>query len=276
MIILVNDQFVPRDDVHIDLEDRGYQFGDGIYEVVRVYNGQIFGMEDHLVRFERSAKEIGLKLSMSLEEIKSKITQLVEVNNLSNGIVYFQITRGSAPRNHPFPANSTSVLTAYTKEVERPVAKINNGVKVVTIEDIRWLRCDIKSLNLLGNVLAKQYAVEHQADEALQIRDNIVTEGSSSNFYIIKDGKIITHPADNFILKGITRNVIEKIAQKLNIPFSEELFDLKTALQADEAIISSTTLEVTPVIQINDQKIGNEPGPITKALQKEFENLINN
>ena len=274
MTILLNDQFLSRDDVHIDLEDRGYQFGDGIYEVVRIYNGVPFELDPHLVRFQRSADEIGLKLPMSLEETSSKITQLIELNKLKDGIIYFQVTRGAAPRNHAYPANTTAVLTAYTKEVPRPVEKLEKGIKVVTIEDIRWLRCDIKSLNLLGNVMAKQYAVDHGADEAVQIRDNIVTEGSSSNFYIVKDGKIFTHPANNFILNGITRMVIKDIANKLNIPFIEENFTFKEVLEADEAFISSTTVEAMPVIQINDHVVNHEPGPIVRALQAEIEKRI--
>ncbi|KXG43260.1 D-amino-acid transaminase [Tepidibacillus infernus] len=273
-MILMNDQFITRGEAHIDIEDRGYQFGDGIYEVVRVYDGKPFRFDDHLIRFERSAKELSLSLPLSSEEIKLKITQLIEMNNLQNGIVYFQTTRGVATRNHAFPTDSTSVLTAYTKEMNRPYEKLQKGIKIVTIEDIRWLRCDIKSLNLLGNIMAKQYAVDHQAYEAVQIRDNIVTEGSSSNFFIVKDGKILTHPANNFILKGITRLVIEKIADKIGIPFVEKEFNLKQVYQADEAFVSSTTMEIMPINQINDKTITNSPGSITKALQEEFEKLI--
>ncbi len=274
-MILINDQFIARNqDTHIDIEDRGYQFGDGIYEVVRTYNGKPFRLDDHLERFERSANEIYLQLPMSKTETKLKITQLIEMNNLQNGTIYFQVTRGVAPRNHAFPDQAQPVFTAYTKQTPRPLEQFKNGIKVVTVEDIRWLRCDIKSLNLLGNVLAKQYAHVHQADEAIQIRDNTVTEGSSSNFYIIEKGTIYTHPVDHFILKGITRTVIEEIANKLGIPFVERLFSVKDIYRADEVFISSTTAEVTPVIQVNDRTIGNSPGHIVRALQTEFERLI--
>ncbi|TCS84000.1 D-alanine aminotransferase [Tepidibacillus fermentans] len=274
-MILINDQFIKRNqDTHIDIEDRGYQFGDGIYEVVRVYQGKTFRLDDHLDRFERSAKEIFMELPFSKTETKLKITQLIEMNNLQDGIVYFQVTRGVAPRTHAFPQNAKPVLTAYTKKSPRPIDQFKNGIKVVTVEDIRWLRCDIKSLNLLGNVLAKQYAHEHQAEEAIQIRDNTVTEGSSSNFYIVENGKIYTHPADHFILRGITRIVVEEIANKLGIPFIEKLFSVKDVYRADEAFISSTTAEITPVIQVNDKVIGNGPGPIVRAIQEEFQKLI--
>lgn len=273
-MILVNEKFFEREEVKIDLEDRGYQFGDGVYEVVRVYNGKTFRMDDHITRLKRSVNEIRIKLPMEPAEIKEKIHQLVEKNSLKDGIIYFQVTRGASPRNHSFPENTTSVLTAYTRDFARPLNDIKNGIKTVTIDDIRWLRCDIKTINLLGNVLAKQFAVENNAKEAVQIRGDYVTEGSSSNFYIVKDGTIITHPANNLILKGITRIVIEEIAAKLDIPFVEKEFTLDEALNADEAFISSTTAEVSPVIQINDHILSEQPGPVVRKLQAEFEQLI--
>ncbi len=274
-MILLNDQLISRDAIHIDLEDRGYQFGDGLYEVVRVYKGKPFRFEDHFVRFERSARELRISLPVSLDVIKKKILELIDSNGLAEGIVYFQLTRGVSPRNHAFPEPQvTSILTAYTKEVQRPEKEINNGVKVVTVEDIRWLRCDIKSINLLGNVLAKQYAAENQAKEAIQIRDDRVTEGSASNFFIIKNKEILTHPANNYILRGITRNVVEEIANKLAIPFKEKEFTLEEAYQADEAFITSTTVEIMPVLVINDNQISSKPGMVTKSLQTEFNQFI--
>lgn len=272
-MILLNDQFVSRDQAKVDIEDRGYQFGDGIYEVVRVYQGKPFKLEQHLKRFERSAKELRLSLPMSLDEIKTKLLELLEMDQLlGDGIIYFQATRGVSPRTHSFPENVNSVLNAYTREVARPVHDLDNGAKVVTFEDIRWLRCDIKSLNLLGNVLAKQYAVENQAKEAIQIRSGIVTEGSASNFFFVKNGNLYTHPANQFILKGITRDTVEEIAAKLNISFIEKEFTLDEVLTADEAFVSGTITEITPVLQIDNHQISKEPGPITKALQKEFAN----
>lgn len=274
MMILINDQFLTRDQARIDIEDRGFQFGDGIYEVVRIYNGKPFYLQEHLARFERSAKEIMLNLSLSLEELEKRLLELIDLNNLNNGIVYVQATRGVAPRIHSFPNNTTSTITAYTKILERPVSDMTNGVNVVTVEDIRWLRCDIKSLNLLGNVLAKQYAAENNAKEAIQIRNGIVTEGSSSNFIIIKDGSLITHPANNLILRGITRDIIQSIAKVQGIPFVEKEYTLRDVLLADEAFICSTTMEIIPVIQIDELLISDSPGSITKLLQAEYERLI--
>ena len=274
-ILINNDYFTTREDVRIDLEDRGYQFGDGVYEVVRIYNGKPFQMDAHMRRFERSAKEIRLDLHTDINSIKDSLLKLLANSNLRDGIIYFQATRGVAPRNHAFPNNATSIFSAYTKEIARPLTELENGVKIVTTEDIRWLRCDIKSISLLGNVLAKQYSVENSAKEAVQIRNGIVTEGSASNFFIIKDGMIYTHKANNLILKGITRDQVEMFAKELEVPFIEKEFTLDEALTADEAFITSTTSEVTPVIQINDHLLSEKPGPVTKELQRLFTNLVN-
>lgn len=273
-MILLNNQLIDQKEINIGIEDRGYQFGDGVYEVVRIYNGKPFRFKDHLIRFERSAKEIKISLQMSISKIEVKILELIKINGLDNGIVYFQVTRGKAPRDHSFPKDTTSILTAYTTEKKRPLEKIENGIKVVSVEDIRWLKCDVKSINLLGNVLAKQHAVENNAGEAIQIRNNIVTEGSSSNFYIIKDKKIYTHPANNLILRGITRNVVEEIATKLEIPFLEKKISLVDVYQAEEAFITSTTSEITPVLQVDDHVISSNPRSITKAIQSEYFKLI--
>lgn len=274
-MILINDKLVSREEVTVDIEDRGYQFGDGIYEVVRFYNGKPFKLDEHLIRLERSAKEIRLSLPFPIEVVKMKTIELAEKNSLNNGIIYMQITRGIAPRNHAFPQEAKSILTAYTKEIKDNKQDSLVGIKVITVDDIRWLRCDIKSINLLGNVLAKQQAIENGAKEAIQIRNGSITEGSSSNFFIIKDGKIYTHPANNLILRGITRDVIESIAKAKAIPFVEGEFSLEDVYNADEAFVASTTFEITPVIQINNIKLSDEIGPITKVLLEEFNRIVN-
>lgn len=274
MYFLYNGSFVKKEELAVNYEDRGYQFGDGIYEVIRVYDGKPFWMKEHMTRLAKSAEGIKLNHSLIIDNLNEKLNELIQLNNLQEGIIYLQITRGVAPRNHAFPLHSDSILIAYTKELDRPVHDLNHGVNVVTVEDIRWLRCNIKSINLLGNVLAKQHAVEKGAKEAIQIRNNIVTEGSSTNFYIVKEKKIITHPANNLILRGITRDVVESLAEQLKIAFIEKEFTLEEALTADEAFITSTTIEITPVLQIDEQKIDKEPGPITKSLQNEFIKLI--
>lgn len=203
--VLVDGQLIDREEASVDIEDRGYQFGDGIYEVIRVYNGQIFTADEHLNRLYSSAEKIQLHIPFQKEELMNLINLLVSENEVEDGSVYMQVTRGAARRNHVFPGEEIQpVLTAYTNEVPRPDLALEDGVHAITAEDIRWLRCDIKSLNLLPNLLAKQEALEKGCQEAILHRDGVVTEGSSSNVFIVKDGVIQTHPATNLILNGIT------------------------------------------------------------------------
>lgn len=275
-LVLLNDQLVPRREAKVDIEDRGYQFGDGIYEVVRFYNGQTFLMEEHLERLERSAREIRLQLPLSIDELHKRLDQLVKQSACTDGIIYLQVTRGVAPRNHPFPSPEVKAqLVAYTKPYQRPFPQLEQGVKGKLIEDIRWLRCDIKSTNLLGNVLAKQAAKEAGALEAILHRGEIVTEGSSSNVFIVKNGALKTHPATHLILNGITRQIVLQIAQELAIPVIEEPFTVSELLNADEVMVTSTTQEITPICAVNDKKIGaGVPGPLAKRLQEALEEKI--
>ncbi|TCP27039.1 D-alanine transaminase [Scopulibacillus darangshiensis] len=274
-MILYNDKIVERRDVAIDIEDRGYQFGDGVYEVIRVYEGQCFFLDEHLDRLERSAKEIRLDWPCSRKDLQHNIEGLIRENQLSDGMVYLQITRGVANRNHLFPADTASVLTGYVRELVRPVEIMEKGIHTKLLDDIRWLRCDIKSLNLLGNVLLKQEAHEDQCKEAILHRDGTVTEGSSTNVFIVKEGKLFTHPATNLILNGITRLHIINLAKKAGVDIIEQPFTIDTLLQADEVFVSSTTMEIVPVVQIDQEIIsGGKSGKITKALQKHFEDSI--
>src|SRR5690606_40312124 len=212
---LWNDQIVKNEEVLVDKEDRGYQFGDGVYEVVKVYNEKLFTATEHIDRFYDSAEKIRITIPYTKDKLHQLLHQLVEANNIDTGHVYFQITRGAGPRNHIFPGDDViPVITGNTKENPRPLENFEKGVKATFVEDIRWLRCDIKSLNLLGAVLAKQEAYEKGCYEAILHRDEIVTEGSSSNIYGIKEGVLYTHPANNLILNGITRQVIIKCADR--------------------------------------------------------------
>lgn len=273
---LWNDRIVADEEVVVDKEDRGYQFGDGVYEVVKVYNGQLFTMEEHVDRFYASAEKIKITIPYTKDKLYTLLHQLVEANNINTGHIYFQITRGACPRNHIFPGDNVQpVLTGNAKENPRPAANFENGVKATFVEDIRWLRCDIKSLNLLGAVLAKQEAYEKGCYEAILHRGETVTEGSSSNIYGVKDGILYTHPADNLILNGITRQVILKCAEEIGMPVKEEAFTKEQLLAMDEVIVSSTTSEVTPIIDIDGQVIGEgRPGEWTRKLQAQFDTKI--
>lgn len=275
MTILFNDKLIARDEARVDVEDRGYQFGDGVYEVIRVYGGQLFCLDEHLDRLERSAQEIRLPLPYSREQAKRLLLQLIEANQLKDGYVYVQITRGTAPRDHAFPTKSEPVLTAYTVEAERPTELMKNGIRAITQEDIRWLRCDIKSLNLLGAVLAKQAAVDAGAQEAILHRNGTVTEGSATNVFIVKNGIMWTHPANHLILHGITRAVTLKLAEKEGIPVREEAFSLEALRSADEVFITSTTKEIVPVVEVDGIPVSmGQPGWVTRKLQQAFEQKI--
>ncbi|EQB37006.1 MULTISPECIES: D-amino-acid transaminase [Virgibacillus] len=273
--VLYNQQFVERSKL-IDIEDRGYQFGDGIYEVIGVYDGAFFLLDEHLQRLKRSAKEIQLSLPYELTELKEKLVELVSLNELTDGVVYLQITRGEAERWHHFPRESvTPILIAYTKIEETLDEASKNGASAVLTEDIRWLRCDIKTLNLLPNVIAKQKAVENNAVEAILHRGDVITEASASNVFMVKDGKVFTHPANNYILNGITRQKVLELCDKLQITVQEEAFTIHDLLAADELFITATKLDIVPIIQVDNQPIGSEiPGETTKKIIQAFHSSL--
>ena len=271
--VFLNGQFIERTLAKVDIEDRGNVFGDGIYEVIRVYKGQPFTLEEHLQRIMQSGEKIRLNIPYDTEQMSTIIKQLISENSLDLGIVYVQITRGATSRQHAFPGDDVpATFFAYTKPLKRPSEQHNNGVKAKTEEDIRWLKCDIKSLNLLGNILAKQNAVHNGCFEAIFVRDGFVTEGSSSNIHIVKNGIVKTHPANNLILNGITRLVMLKQCEKINIEVEESPFTEIELLAADEVFLTSTTSEIIPIVEVDGQKIGNGiVGPMTKKLQQSFE-----
>ncbi|MFC5543352.1 MAG: D-amino-acid transaminase [Bacilli bacterium] len=273
---LWNDKIVKDEEVIIDKEDRGYQFGDGVYEVVKVYNGEMFTVNEHIDRFYSSAEKIRISIPYTKEQLHQLLKELVEKNELGTGHIYFQITRGVSPRTHQFPeGNVKPVLIAYTRENPRPLENLEKGVKATFVEDIRWLRCDIKTLNLLGAVLAKQEAHEKGCYEAILHRNNTVTEGSSTNVFGVKDGILYTHPANNLILKGITRDVVIACAEEINMTVKEIPFTTYEALKMDELFVTSTTSEITPVIEIDGKPInGGNVGEWTRKLQKQFETKI--
>lgn len=275
LYILVNEGIIPRSSFSIDIEDRGYQFGDGIYEMVKVFEGVLFEWEAHLERLFRSARELRIAISMNKEELTKQIQQLIAIENLRDGYIYLQVTRGVAARVHHFPEGATSVLVAYVKEGGEVRKAELAGIHVITTEDIRWQRVDIKSLNLLGNVLAKQKAVEVGAQEAVFVRDGFVTECSSSNIFGIKDGVCYTHPANHFILNGITRQVVIRLLEKVSLELEETPMTLEALYEMDEVFITNTGQEIGPVIDIDGRKIGTgEVGEYSRKLSSEFQRLI--
>lgn len=271
-----NGVYADKETMKVSIDDRGYYFGDGVYEVVKVYDGKLYTAQEHFTRFLQSAKKIRLDLPYTIEEFTEIAKKLATDNGIVEGHVYIQATRGAAPRMHNFPGEDVEpMITAYAIQNPRPLSKIKEGVAVKTTDDIRWLRCDIKSLNLLGNVLAKQEAYESGCAEAVFVRDGIVTEGSSSNMFGVKDGILYTHPATNLILNGITRRVVLKLCAKYSIGVMEEPFTLEQFKEMDELFLTSTTSEITPIVSIDGNSVGDGvPGRVTERLQQVFEETI--
>lgn len=270
-IYLYNNRFLPKEEIVIAPEDRGYYYGDGIYEVFRIYNGRIYEPGLHFERLERSAEGLRITMPMDSSTLQSKLEELIRLNRLIEGTLYLQISRGVAPRSLPFPKGGDPVLLAYTSEVNRPIATMEVGLRSITVEDIRWLHCDYKTLNLLPNVLAKQEALDAGADEAILHRSGVVTECSASNIMIVSGGVIITHPTNNLILHGVTRAVVLRLATTAKLPVEERPFTLEELYSADEAFITGTTVEITPIVSVDGQKIGNGSiGPVTQRLHRDF------
>ncbi|MDA7028141.1 D-amino-acid transaminase [Bacillus sp. CLL-7-23] len=275
MKVLFNGRFVERSECKVDIEDRGYQFGDGVYEVIRVYNGTFYLLHEHIARLFRSASEIELVLPFSEAELRDQLKELIIINKVDDGGIYLQVTRGTAPRKHQYKPGLKPQFIAYPLPVEKPVFQQQTGVSVITAEDLRWLRCDIKSLNLLYNVMAKQKAYEASAFEAILLRGGVVTEGTTSNVFVVKHQIIYTHPATNLILNGITRRKLLELFQKNGWPYQEKKITKDQLLTADEVFITSTTAEVMPVTVIDGQNIGaGTPGRLTKEVQKAFQHHI--
>jgi D-alanine transaminase len=274
-LYLYQQRFITKEEVSISPDDRGYYFGDGIYEVFRVYNGELFEAEGHYRRLKLSSADTRINLPYSIQELNEKLIELIQLNHLREGTVYMQVTRGSAPRSHPFPQYAEPVLMAFCNELKRPLHTMEQGITAVTTDDIRWLRCDLKTLNLLPNVMAKQQALDRCAGEVIWHRDGVITECSASNFMLVTNRQLWTHPANHLILHGITRDVVLRLARKLEIEVHEAPFTLDDLKSAEEAFITGTTVEVTPVISVDDRSIGQgSAGPVTRRLQRAFSEYI--
>ena len=269
-IAYVNGEYVSHGRAAVHIEDRGYQFADGVYEVIAVKDGALVDGDGHMTRLKYSLDELEIAMPMTPAALAVVMAETIRRNRIRNGIIYLQITRGASPRNHPFPdfARPALVITArrqpYPKQAEGVV-----GGRVITIPDIRWQRCDIKSISLLPNVLAKQQAVEAGAIEAWMIDgEGNITEGSSTNAWIVdKQGRLVTHSKSHEILGGITRQTVLRLAAENGIEVIERPFTLEEAKGAREAFMTSTTSFVKPITQIDDQVIANgEPGEISRRL----------
>lgn len=274
-IAYVNGEFTPHENAKIHIDDRGFQFADGVYEVCLVIDGEYWDFDGHLNRLDRSLGELRIRPPVPRSELEALMGEILVRNNLRNALVYMQVTRGVAPRNHPFPADDTKptlVITARPFDINASDANAEKGARVITVPDIRWGRVDIKSVSLLANVLAKQAAVEAGALEAWLTRDRKITEGSSSNAWIVdSDGMLRTHPLSNEILGGITRQTLLSCADEAGIPVREDAFTVDEIPSAREAFITSATNLVMPIIAVDDIQIGHgTPGQVTMLLRKAY------
>ena len=271
-IVYVNGQFVPEAEAKISVFDRGFLFADGVYEVTPVVNGRLVDYDSHAERLERSLKELRMAWPCTPEELRAMHEELIRRNALKEGIIYMQVTRGAADRQFNFPKKATSSLVAFTQVmalVDNPNAR--TGVRVVTTPDLRWLRRDIKTVMLLAPVLGKQEAYEKGAHEAWMVEDGVVTEGTSSNAYIVKDGKVITRPLSNRILAGCTRRALFRLARENGLKIEERAFTVEEALAADEAFLTSASQFVMPIVEIDGKRVGGgQPGPVTRKFRGLF------
>ncbi|SDZ04669.1 D-alanine transaminase [Evansella caseinilytica] len=272
-IAFYQNRFVDVDEKVIPIQERGHQFGDGIYEVIRVYGGTPFMLKEHLARLEKSAAAIELEMPYTLHELEAIIMEGLKRSGIPEAEVYLQITRGISSRQHHYP-DASAVYSMTVREVRAIDEKIRtDGISVILLEDERWLNCYIKSLNLLPNVIAKQKAASGGHGEAIFVRDGIVTEGASSNIFAVKDNVVYTHPATKRILHGITRAKVMELARLQSVAVKEQAFDEVFLKQCDEAFITSTISEVLPIAVVDDVTLPNER-PITDGLAAAYRHLF--
>jgi D-alanine transaminase len=275
-IAFVNGRYVPHGAANVHVEDRGYQFSDGVYEVCEVFNGHLVDERRHMARLQRSLRELRIREPMSARALSHVLRETVRRNRVRNGLVYLQVTRGVAKRDHPFPGDNVApavVVTARSMDPRKGAKAAENGIEVITVPENRWPRVDIKSVSLLPNVLARQEAEDAGANEAWFVdTDGMVTEGSATNAWIVdKEGRLITRPAEFGILRGITRTVVVELAEKEGLELVERPFSVDEARHAREAFVTSATKLVMPVVKIDDAVIGNgKPGSIATKLRDEF------
>ncbi len=275
-IAYVNGRYSNHADAVVHVEDRGYQFADGVYEVCEVASGYIMDMSRHLDRLDRSLRELRIAWPLNRKSLEHVMREVVRRNRVRNGLVYLQVTRGVARRDHFFPASHVKpALVVTAKKTDPAVAakKVENGVKVITVPENRWERVDIKTVGLLPNVLARQQAREAGAQEAWFVDpDGTVKEGAATNAWIVTaDGKLVTRPAENGILRGITRATVMEVAAKLGLEVEERAFTVEQAKAAREAFMTAATTVVMPVVEIDGQPIANgHPGSVTLSLRQAF------
>jgi D-alanine transaminase len=275
-VAFVNGAFVPLAEAKVSIEDRGFQFGDGVYEVIRTYKGRPFSLDAHLARLDRSAVALELTQSYSRAEWTHHILEGIKRAAYPEAKIYIQVTRGVAPRDHAYLDDATPTVVMTVREfhpLDRAVQA--TGVEAMTTEDIRWGRCDIKSVNLLANVLARQKVKQSKVFEAILVNAGLVTEGAISNVMVVQRGAVVTAPEGSRILSGVTRAVVFELALSAGLPIQERFVSQADLYEADEVFLTGTTVEVLGVIRIDGKIIGDgRPGPITQQLAASFTSQV--
>ncbi len=269
--VYVNGEYVAENEASVSIFDRGFLFADGVYEVTSVLDGKFVDFDGHYSRLERSLAELRIEASITRESILEMHRQLADRNNLHNGLIYLQVTRGAADRDFGFPEDTACTVVAFTQEKEvRNPDMARTGVKVVTVPELRWERRDIKSVALLAQVLSKQAAREKGAFEGWMVEDGMITEGTSSTAFIVtEDGKLVTRPLSHAVLPGITRMAVLDLLSETDLELDERMFTPNEAYGAAEAFLTSASSFVAPIIEIDGHRIGGgQPGPVARRLRE--------
>lgn len=275
-LVYLNGEYLPAEQAKVSVFDRGFVFADGVYEVIPAYGGRPFRLPQHLMRLDSSLAAIRLVNPMSAHDWQEVFLHLVESGGDSDQSVYLQVTRGSAPRDHAFPKKVTPTVFAYSQSLNYPEPSLlASGVAAITVSDIRWLRCDIKAIALLPNVLMRQQATEQGAAEAILLRDGFMTEGSASNIFVVLKNMLVTPPKGPFILPGVTRDLVLELAHSHGLACEERSVTETELRNADELMLSSSTKELLPITSLDGKLIGNgKPGPLHARLHALYKDYI--
>jgi len=267
-LVYLNGDFLPPEQAQVSAFDRGFVFADGVYEVIPVYGRRLFRLPQHLTRLNNSLSGIRLANPLSAQQWQAVCTRLIEANSSEDQSIYLQVTRGPAPRDHAFPAETTPTVFAYAQPLKYPAAEqLANGVAAITVPDIRWSRCDIKAIALLPNVLLRQQATEQGAAEAILIRNGNMLEGSASNIFLVVNATLVTPPNGPYILPGVTRDLIVELAHAHGIACEERDVRQAELASASELMLSSSTKELLPITRLDGKAVGNgQPGPLHARL----------
>jgi len=276
-LVYLNGDIVPVEDAKISVLDRGFIFGDGIYDVVPVYGGKPFRMDEHLSRLLRCLAQIRIESPFDKAGWAALVHRLIEVGPKPDCSVYLQVTRGAAKRDHAFPLTPVApTVFGIANPFVRPTAEMReHGITAVSITDERWLHCDIKSISMLGNVLAKQQAVDAGVREVVQFRDGFLTEGASCNVWVVRDGKLHAPPRNHLILEGIRYGLLAELAEEAGIAFEARALSREDVKGADELLMTSAGLEVVPLVTLDGQPVGSgRPGPVYAKLRAGYDARI--